>query len=64
MFTRVNRAPVERRERAVVSARWFPPGARTMVEVRGGAERTSNFGFASRTSELHALAGVTASWYQ
>lgn len=64
VFTRVNRSPVERRERAVVSARWFPPGARTMVEVRGGAERTSNFGFVSRASELHALAGVTASWYQ
>lgn len=64
VFTRVNRAPVERRERAVVSARWFPPGARTMVEVRGGAERTSNFGFVARASELHALAGVTASWYQ
>ena len=64
VFTRVNRAPVERRERAVISARWFPPGAHTMLELRGGAERTSNFGFVARASELHALAGVTASWYQ
>ena len=59
VFNTVATSPTERRTRGILGVRWFPSDARMMYELRGGAERTSNFGFVTSGASTHAVGSVT-----
>ena len=64
VFNTVATSPSERRTRGTLGLRWFSSGARMMYEVRGGAERTSNFGFVTSGASTHAVGSVTLALFQ
>ena len=63
VFTKVRSVPAEQRTRGVVTLRWFPPDARSMLELRGGVERLTGFAFTGSARQTHGIAGATLAWY-
>ena len=64
VFNTVATSPTERRARGILGVRWFPRDARVMYELRGGAERTSNFGFVNSASSTHAVGSATVALFR
>lgn len=62
VFVRVEERPAERRGRVVIAARFTPMEGMTL-QLAGGAERVSNFGFVASAARIHGVASAGAAFY-
>ncbi len=64
VFQKVSDRPEEVRTRGLLALRYTPPTGHATVELGGGAERTSNFGFAAVPSRIHGVGNLTITAYR